>query len=237
MSNRLELQLKELGLKPSISEENGLGLIRDTDLSVFSPGISTGGFAEIRMALANPNRKIIATTIDQKGLDYANKNIEELGLSDRVQTRLEDLTKEYPYPNEFFDFIYARLVLHYLSFQELNKVLAQFRGSLKMNGELFVVVRSVKNLDGVSGLEYNSETKMTTEIYRNAEGKIVGHGQRYFHSPESISSHLNEAGLGVVYLREYQEQLYEDFMRTRPVVKKDEVIEMLAIAGGCGIES
>lgn len=50
--------LKELGAKPSTSEERGLTLLRNTDLMVFSPGISTAGFAEIRMAKANSDRKI-----------------------------------------------------------------------------------------------------------------------------------------------------------------------------------
>lgn len=63
--------LEELGAKPSTSEERGLAQIRGTDLTIFSPGISTAGFAEIRMAKQNPNRKIIATTIDKEGLNFA----------------------------------------------------------------------------------------------------------------------------------------------------------------------
>lgn len=228
MASEVEQKLKELGLKPSLSEENGLALIRDTNLSIFSPGISTGGFAEIRMALANPGRKVAATTLDQKGLDYATKNIAELELTERVSAKLEDLTKEFPYPNDFFDFVYARLVLHYLSFQDLNKVLIEFRRSLKRGGGLFVVVRSAKNKDSEKKLEYDSETRMTTENYTDAAGNIIDRGQRYFHTPETIAAHLNEAGFEVVHLKEYEEQLYKDFMRTQLATKKDQVIEVLA---------
>jgi ubiquinone/menaquinone biosynthesis C-methylase UbiE len=220
--------LNELGAKPSTSEENGLALIRPCDLTVFSPGISTGGFAEIRMALANPDRTVVATTIDQKGLDYARKNITELGLNEQIQTKIEDLTNEHPYPDEYFDFIYARLVLHYLSYQELDKVLGEFRRTLKQSGQLFIVVRSEKNIDISQGLKYNPETRITTETYIDAANNVVGYGSRYFHSHDTINDHLKRAGFEIGYWHEYEEQLFKDFMRTQPAAKKDNVIEVLA---------
>lgn len=54
--------------KESQTENNGLALIDETMLSVYCPGVSTGGFAEISMALDNPNRKIVATTLDEQGI-------------------------------------------------------------------------------------------------------------------------------------------------------------------------
>ena len=52
----------------SISEKNGLELIGENDLNILSIGISTSGSAEIKMAKKNPSSKIIATTIDEKGI-------------------------------------------------------------------------------------------------------------------------------------------------------------------------
>lgn len=229
MTENITDLLKNLGSKPSESEENGLALIRPTDLVVFSPGISTGGIAEIRMVLGNRNRKVIATTIDEKGLAYAAKNVSDLGLSQQIDTRLEDLRKDFPYSEGSFDFIYARLVLHYLSSQDLDKVLKRFRGSLKPDGELFVVVRSVKNLTR-SGKDnrYDPASHLTEVVYKDDAGKVVGQSSRYFHTPESITLHLKGAGFKVEYVKEYQEQLYMDFMRTRIAPKKDYLIEVLA---------
>lgn len=214
----IENTLKEIGAKPSISEEHGLELIGPLDLSIFCPGISTGGIAEIRMVTANSDRKVVATTIDPKGLEFARANIAELSLDSQVETRLEDLTKEFPYGPDSFDFIYARLVLHYLSYQDLKAVLINFRQALKPGGRLFVVIRSEKNVEG-RDLPYDPETRFTKEPW----------GVRYFHTPESITAHLVEAGFEVDKLAEYQEQLYTDFMRTKIAPVKDHVIEVLAV--------
>jgi len=221
--------LEELGAKPSISEERGLALIGNTDLMVFSPGVSTAGFAEIRMARANPNRKIIATTIDQKGLEFARSIIKQVGLEGQIETRNEDLRSGWNYPNEFFDFIYARLVLHYLSAQDLDKVLAGFEKSLKPRGRTFIVVRSQRNVDSDDpNNSYDPETKLTTVSYRGEDGTVTGVGTRYFHTPESIGGHVEEAGLKIDGVEEYQERLYKDFMRREVSPRVDHVIEVVA---------
>lgn len=214
----VENTLKEIGARPSISEEHGLELISPLDLSVFCPGISTGGIAEIRMASSSPDRRVVTTTIDPKGYEFALANVDELGLGEQIEIKLEDLTKEFPYDTDSFDFIYARLVLHYLSCQDLEAVLSRFRQALKPGGRLFVVVRSKKNVEG-RDLPYDPETRLTTEPW----------GTRYFHTPESITGHLIEAGFGVVAVDEYQEQLYTDFMRIKIAPVKDHVIEVLAV--------
>ncbi len=221
--------LERLGAKPSISEERGLAQLRHTDLQVFSPGISTAGFAEIRMARANPKRTIIATTIDEKGLDFAQGIIEQVGLTDQVKTKLEDLTSPWSYSSEFFDFIYARLVLHYLSAQDLDKVLTGFNKSLKPDGRIFIVVRSVKSIDPQDpNHSFDPQTRFTTESYTDKDGKIVGIGKRYFHTPETIKEHLTKAQLRVVSLVEYPETLYKDFMREEISPTNNNIIEVVA---------
>ncbi len=229
MTGNFNELLISLGAKPSISEENGLTLLREEDVMVFSPGISSGGFAEIRMAQANPKRHIIATTIDEKGLAFAQENIKKLNLENQIETRLEDLTTEFSYADKYFDYIYARLVLHYLSFQELDKVLSNFRRSLTKTGHLSIVVRSEKNVDrNRPDQEYDPVTRLTTVYYRDENKNIIGSGVRYFHTPETIREHLERVGFEIDYIKEYEEQLYKDFMRTKIAPKLDHVIEIHA---------
>ena len=220
--------LESLGAKPSTSEERGLALIDDSDLVVFCPGISSAGFAEIRMARANSRRKVIATTIDVKGLAFAEEVINEVGIKDQIETRLEDLRGECSYPNEYFDTIYARLVLHYLSSQDLDKVLADFHRTLKQNGRLFIVVRSVKNVPDREDITYDDQTKLTTITHYQENGEVRYIESRYFHTPESICWHLEKAGFSIEDVEEYQEQLYKDFMRKELAPNLDHVIEVQA---------
>jgi cyclopropane fatty-acyl-phospholipid synthase-like methyltransferase len=220
--------LDELGSKPSISEENGLSKLRISDTVIFSPGISTAGFAEIRMVKDNPDRKVIATTIDRKGLEFANETIRRLGYEKQIETKLEDLSDEWGYPDEYFDFVYARLVLHYLSKSDLSKVLSNFMKSMKPDGLLFVVVRSIKNVNQKDkNVLYDPKTCFTTIKYYDANGKIEGESKRYFHTPDTISEHLNSAGFTIIEVKEYQERLYKDFMRKEISPVDDHVIEIL----------
>ena len=182
------------------------------------------------MAMSNHKRKIITTTIDEEGLGYSTANIRELGLQNQINAKIEDLTKSFPYPKNYFDYIYARLVLHYLSYQELNIVLSNLRHSLKNTGHIFVVVRSVKNLDKekLDQQEYDSKTRLTKVYYHDENGKVIGSGIRCFHTPETIKEHLEKTGFEVIYTKEYQEQLYKDFMRTKMAPRMDHVIEIHA---------
>lgn len=220
--------LEALGAKPSTSEARGLALMEENDLVIFSPGISTGGFAEINMARENSRRKIIATTIDENGLQYAREVIDAMKINDQIQTRLEDLRDGERYLPESFDFIYARLVLHYLSAQDLDKVLTNFHRILKPQGKLFIVVRSVKNIEEQGVNIFDENTKLTTIPHYNSSGEIASLEIRYFHTPKSIFVHLTRAGFSIKHIEEYQEQLYKDFMRKELAPKFDHLLEVLA---------
>ena len=54
-------------------KKKGINLIKKSDKNILGIGISTGGFAEVQMSLKNKNEKIIATTIDKKGLTDTKK--------------------------------------------------------------------------------------------------------------------------------------------------------------------
>jgi ubiquinone/menaquinone biosynthesis C-methylase UbiE len=219
--------MKSLG-KLSKSEKSGLSLLKKNDKVIFCPGVGTGT-AEIRMALDNPERKIIATTIDEEEIGKVANRIKETGLSNQIELKLEDIRKPMPYQNNCFDFIYARLVLHYLSKQELEEALKELYRVLKPDGRIFIVVRSTNSPEAhLNGSTYDKKTRITTYPFYDNEGHKTGTTRRrYFHSIESISEHVIQSGFKVVYVKEYKESLYSDFVREKIAFYPSFVIEIV----------
>ncbi len=216
--------------KPSISEKNGLSLLKDTDKEILSVGISTGGSAEIEMARKNRESHIIATTIDKNGLQFSKKIIEDLGLSDRIEIKLEDVAKRLPYKNERFDYIYARLVFHYLNDMQLNNSLSEIYRVLKQSGRFFIVVRSIKEWEAkLKGTTYDAETGFTTyPDITTLESENVRYISRRLHSEESIKEFLKDAGFKIEYITTYEEYLYRDYERINKNPKPNTIIEVCA---------
>ena len=73
--------------KPSESEKHGIDLIREKDINILSVGISTAGSAEIEMTKKNPSSHIVATTIDEEGLEFTRNIIEQYGLESRIELK------------------------------------------------------------------------------------------------------------------------------------------------------
>lgn len=129
--------------KPSISEEYGISLIENKDKNILSIGISTAGSAEIEMARRNSNSHIIATTIDNKGLEFTKRIIIQEGLEDRIELKIEDISKKLPYNDNYFDFVYARLVLHYLDNKQLEKSLSEIYRVMKFDSRYSVMSNNI----------------------------------------------------------------------------------------------
>ncbi len=208
----------------SISENHGLETLSEGDQRIYSVGISTGGAAEMRMAAADPKRRIIATTIDLDGAAFMRKQIEKRGLARQIDVKIEDVSKPLPYPNASFDFIYARLVLHYLPKRELAQALGELYRILKRGGKIFIVVRSVECPEACGkNAVFDPHTGMTR--YTSNHGSF----SRYFHSEESIQEYLRSSQFQIKYATSYEEQLCIDFQRTEPASQLDVLIETLAI--------
>lgn len=220
---------EEERFKPSKSEEHGINLIEENDLSILSIGISTAGSAEIKMAEKNLNSHIIATTIDKEGLNYTKKIIEEYGLSDRIETKLEDVSEKMPYSNEFFDFVYARLVLHYLDNENLRKALKEIKRVMKEHGKLYIVVRSRDEWEAkLEGATYDEKTGITKyPKYDTLGTDNVEYLYRRLHTVDSLSSFLVAEGFDIKYIKEYKEQSYKDYKRTEKVKYPNSLIECL----------
>lgn len=228
--NILDIKYKEEErFKPSKSEENGINLITANDLNILSIGISTAGSAEIKMAEKNPNSHIIATTIDKEGLNYTKNIIEQYGLSDRIETKLEDVSEKMPYNDELFDFVYARLVLHYLDNENLRKALKEIKRVMKKHGRLYIVVRSRDEWEAkLEGATYDENTGITKYSKYDTLGiDNVEYLYRRLHTVDSLSSFLVAEGFDIKYIKEYEEQSYKDYKRTEKVKYPNSLIECL----------
>ena len=228
--NILDINYKEEErFKPSKSEENGINLITTNDLNILSIGISTAGSAEIKMAEKNRNSHIIATTIDKEGLNYTKNIIEQYGLSDRIETKLEDISEKMPYNDEFFDFVYARLVLHYLDNENLTNALKEIKRVMKKHGRLYIVVRSRDEWEAkLEGASYDENTGITKyPKYDTLGTDNVEYLYRRLHTVDSLSSFLVAEGFDIKYIKEYKEQSYKDYKRTEKVKYPNSLIECL----------
>lgn len=228
--NILDINYKEEErFKPSKSEENGINLITANDLNILSIGISTAGSAEIKMAEKNRNSHIIATTIDKEGLNYTKNIIEQYGLSDRIETKLEDISEKMPYNDEFFDFVYARLVLHYLDNENLTNALKEIKRVMKKHGRLYIVVRSRDEWKAkLEGASYDENTGITKyPKYDTLGTDNVEYLYRRLHTVDSLSSFLVAEGFDIKYIKEYKEQSYKDYKRTEKVKYPNSLIECL----------
>ncbi len=177
----------------------------------------------MRMAAGNSHRQIIATTIDSTGAQYAQKMIQQAELDHQIEVKLEDVAGPLPYPDVFFDYIYARLVLHYLPKVDLMHALNELNRILKPKGKFFVVVRSDKTPEALGPkVVVDPDTGMTT--YTSNDRSF----SRYFHSEKSIKSYLKGAGFSIKHLISYEELLCTDFQRLQPASQADVLIEVLA---------
>ncbi len=211
----------------SKSEEAGLAMVPENALNIYSVGMSTGGTAEIRMAHLRPAARVTATTLDEQGLNFAIQRVKDEDLEDRITLKIEDVSGALSYDDAKFDYVYARLVLHYLPKYQLAAALQNLRRILKPGGILFVVVRSTKCPDATrEGAKYDPTTGMTICTV-NENGKTYSYA-RYFHTEESITEALQQAGFAVDSVQSYPEQLYKDFMRTELAAKPDQVIQVEA---------
>jgi inosine/xanthosine triphosphatase len=211
-------------VRESESERSGLAEILKEDRNVYSVGISTGGAAEIRMASALPGRQVVATTLDEEGARFAKAKIEKAGLRDQIEVKIENVASKLPYADGFFDFIYARLVLHYLSKQDLAGALRELYRVLKVGGRMFAVVRSTECWEAKEdGALPNPLTGLTTY---SAKGQSHS---RFFHTPESMQKFLTDACFRIGRLKTYNERLCIDFQREVAAEREDALIELLAV--------
>jgi ubiquinone/menaquinone biosynthesis C-methylase UbiE len=112
-----------------------------------------------------------------------------------------------------------------------NKVLNGFYRILKKNGKLFIIVRSVNDWEAnLKDSSYDSKTGMITyPIFVANMKKTKKTATRCFHSKKSIKLYVMGAGFKIAYIKEYNEQLYHDYMRTIKTPKLTSLIEITGL--------
>lgn len=204
----------EKTFKSSKSEKRGLMLLRPTMNNILSIGISTGGIAELKMAQTCPNAKVIATTIDEKGLNFSKEKLAQFKESNRIDAKIEDVSKPMPYENDTFDFVYARLVLHYLTKQQLEDALNEIYRVLKPGGTFFIVARNNKEWELTKPefiISYDEESNITT-YYEQWKKDVIR--KRQFLSEIQLKDILTKHNFIIKSIKSYREYLYTDYERT-----------------------
>lgn len=221
--------MESFTFKPSISEKHGIDLIKDSDINILSIGISTAGSTEIEMSKRSPDSHIVATTLDEEGLSFTRKIIAQYKLDNRIELKLEDVSKKLPYADNHFDFIYARLVLHYLDNKQLEQTLKELRRILKKDGLFYIVVRSQNEWEAkLPGTTYDAKTGLTRyPVYQTLDTDNVKYLSRRLHTIDSLQAFLTTEQFKIQYIKEYQEQLYHDYKRTEKVKYPNTIIECL----------
>ena len=207
--------MRENAFKPSKSEKRGLKQLKSTMKNILSIGISTGGSAEINMAKTCPEAKIVATTIDEKGLKFSIEKMSNYKEFAQIESKIEDVSKPMIYADNTFDYVYARLVLHYLNKQQLNDALNEIYRVLKPNGTLFVVARNNKEWELIKPefvISYDEETNITT-YYEQWKKEIIR--KRQFLSEDQLKEVLTAHNFKIKSVKSYREKLYTDYERTR----------------------
>ena len=207
--------MRENAFKPSKSEKRGLKQLKSTMKNILSIGISTGGSAEINMAKTCPEAKIVATTIDEKGLKFSIEKMSNYKEFAQIEAKIEDVSKPMIYADNTFDYVYARLVLHYLNKQQLNDALNEIYRVLKPNGILFVVARNNKEWELRKPefvISYDEETNITT-YYEQWKKEIIR--KRQFLSEDQLKEVLTAHNFKIKSVKSYREKLYTDYERTR----------------------
>lgn len=200
--------------KSSKSEKRALKQLDKNMLNILSVGISTGGSAEINIARKCSNANIVATTIDEKGLQFSNEKLKNYKEAERITTKIEDVSKKMPYKDNTFDFVYARLVLHYLSKQQLEKALNEIYRVLKPGGKFFIVARNKKEWELTKPefiISYDEKTNLTT-YYEQWKKDVVR--TRQFLSQQELQEILIKHNFSVKSCKDYREYLYTDYERT-----------------------
>ena len=203
-------ELKENGIFiDSITENNAINLFDSIEFNnIKSIGISTAGFFE--GYYASKGKKVVATTLDKDGIDYMKSLLKDVKGNENIEYRIEDASKESTDKNNSYDVLYSRLCLHYLSNEELKIALDDFYRILKPNGIFFIVVKSANDRMAKSS---NSVIDEKTGLTVVSDYDLYQAPNRRFHTIESLSEAVENAGFVVENVIELKERLCKDWNR------------------------
>jgi hypothetical protein len=102
---------------------------------------------------------------------------------------------------------------------------------LKPGGRMFIVVRSVKNIDyedmSTKVWPYDEETWFTKISFLDENWNVIWNWDRRFHTPDTLKWFIIKHWFDLVSSSEYEELLCKDYQRKIPSDQKDHLIEMI----------
>ena len=171
-------------------------------------------YRKCREGQFNDFEKLDPILRDTLAIEYTKEKMSTFPEGERIEAKIEDVSKKMPYKAKTFDFVYARLVLHYLTKQQLDAALKEIYRVMKPNGKIFIVARNnkeweIKRPEYV--VSYDEKTNMTA-YYEQWKKEAVR--KRQFLSQQQLKSVLVEHGFKILSAKDYRERLYTDYERT-----------------------
>lgn len=224
MDNKLK-ELKNNGLFiDSITENNAIRLFDSIEFnSIKSIGISTAGFIE--GYYASQGKKVVATTLNNEGIEYMRKILKDVKGCNNIEYRCEDASKKSKDDNNSFDLIYSRMCFHYLTDLELSIALNDCYRILKTNGKFFIALKSANDRMAIAP---NSKIDKKTGLTVVSDYELYSNQNRRFHTIESISEAVTKAGFIIENVIEIKERLCKDWERLILSDSDATVIQLIA---------
>lgn len=193
----------------SITENNAIKLFDSIEFNnIKSIGISTAGFIE--GYYASKGKKVVATTLDNDGIEYMKTILNDVNGCGNIVYRCEDASKISIDPDNSFDILYSRMCLHYLTDDELSVALSDCYRILKPNGIFFIALKSANDRMAKAN---NSKIDEKTGLTIVSDYELYANQNRRFHTIESISEAVKKSGFKVESVIELKERLCKDWER------------------------
>jgi len=170
----------------NIIYDNWLEIFNKRIVECESPIIDLGcGFGNNTKYLIECGKEVIAC-------DYSGWAIEKVQKKfSVVKTECFDITKEFPFENNFTDIIIADLVLHYFSETTTKKILDEIKRVLKKDGVLIFRVNSIN--------DFNYGAQKGTEVEKHYY-QTIKHGYKRFFDEEDIKKFFKD--WEIIYAKE-----------------------------------
>jgi len=125
-------------------------------------------------------------SIDAIGIDYSSEAIKQFNDIQKkydifVASLVQDITKGLSFEDETYDFVYARLSLHYFKDKQLRKIIADIKRVLKNEGLLMFQVKSTSSKEHGVGKEiekdmFEDETGYTRHLFSKEYAEAILEG-------------------------------------------------------------
>ncbi|HAZ11122.1 MAG TPA: hypothetical protein DCY56_08520, partial [Candidatus Omnitrophica bacterium] len=212
-------------IKPSRSAEEALKYLQlqsgDTLLSLGS-GISVD---EVKFALEVPGLSIIALDKNADLMTQAKANAQKAGVTAQFDFKEKDFIQGLDLADNSVKAIYARLSLHGLSRQELERVFTEMYRVLTPGGKIFIVVKSDKGFSGrYRGASYDKATGLWT--YVNELGERLS--RQSFENDANLKSYAQDIGLEQINVMAHKEIVHLDSARTALDDQSTELLTLTA---------